>query len=54
VLRNPIPKGMGKHRQGREVQVMSEPRIKCLACKERKTFDQIGEGLVCVECQEAK
>jgi hypothetical protein len=22
VLRNPIPEGMGKHRQGREVQVM--------------------------------
>ena len=33
---------------------VSEPRIKCLVCKERKTFDQIGEGLICVECQEAK
>jgi hypothetical protein len=29
VLRNPIPEGMGKHRQGREVQVRPAIKLIC-------------------------
>jgi hypothetical protein len=33
VLRNPIPKGMGKHRQNREAQIMAQKIYKVMCSK---------------------